>query len=310
MFSVKEYIQEYHDWQTTNYVGLAGFTMLVYDHIITFEDEVKYIWKAKDKTKIILWLFFINRYLTPFGFIINLNAFLSPAWSSSVCQHFVAYEGVMGFIGVAIASLMMIVRVNAIYYGNQYVMTLIWILFLTMVGFHAWLFTTVGPVNHPGIPGCSMLFGVKHKIGFWVSATAWAPLCFDTAVIILVILRTQSIVRAKIASQSKVVTLLIRDGAMYFSVILAVNLVLAIMIVSSRDGLKNICAQLQLLLTVTMMSRITLNLRKNMDTESEIPVHHVEIPLSDHSRVDRQISGVQYPPQALTRFGLHYVSNP
>jgi len=59
--------------QTTNYVGLAGFTMLVYDHIITFEDEVKYIWKAKDKTKIILWLFFINRYLTPFGFIINLN---------------------------------------------------------------------------------------------------------------------------------------------------------------------------------------------------------------------------------------------
>jgi len=50
----------------------------------------------------------------------------------------------MGFIGVAIASLMMIVRVNAIYYGNQYVMTLIWILFLTIVGFHAWLFTTVG----------------------------------------------------------------------------------------------------------------------------------------------------------------------
>jgi len=311
MFSLKEYAQEYHDWKTTNYVGFVGFTILVYDHIITLDDElkVKYLWNPKNKTKMIIRLFLLNRYLTPLGFIINLNAFLSPAWSPSVCQHFIVYEGVMALLGVAIASLMMVIRVNAIYYGNKYAMTLIWVLFLVMVGTNVWLLITVGPVNHPHITGCSMLFGVTYHIGSWASATAWAPLCFDTAVVILVILRMNNIVRVKINNQSKVVTLLVRDGAMYFGVILAVNLVLAIMIVSSRNGIKNICAQLQLLLTVTMMSRITLNLRKNMD-KPESHVHHVNIPLSHHSRIDIQISGIEAPPRALARFGLHYVPNP
>ncbi|KAG2036379.1 hypothetical protein BDR03DRAFT_982998 [Suillus americanus] len=59
-----------------------------------------------------------------------------------------------------------------------------------------------------------------------------------------------------------------------YSVICTVNLVLTIMIIRASDGVKNIAAQLELLsnsdwltsfhysLTVTMMSRITLNLKK------------------------------------------------
>jgi len=49
---------------------------------------------------------------------------------------------------------------------------------------------------------------------------------------------------------------------MYYSAIFSVNLVLTIMIVSAPAGVKNITAQLQQLLTVAMMSRITINLRK------------------------------------------------
>ncbi|KAJ3973840.1 hypothetical protein EV361DRAFT_24861 [Lentinula raphanica] len=29
----------------TNYVGVASFTVLVWDHIITCSDEVEYVWK-------------------------------------------------------------------------------------------------------------------------------------------------------------------------------------------------------------------------------------------------------------------------
>ncbi|KAG2123712.1 hypothetical protein BD769DRAFT_1389115 [Suillus cothurnatus] len=47
-----------------------------------------------------------------------------------------------------------------------------------------------------------------------------------------------------------------------YSIICTVNLVLTIMIIRAHEGLKNIAAQLELILTVTMMSRITLNLGK------------------------------------------------
>jgi len=290
------------DLKTTNYVALAGFTILVYDHIITFRDEAKYIWRAKKK--IVIWLFLINRYLTPLGFIVNLDAFLSPDWSTETCARFVVYEGVMGLVGVAIASLMMIVRIYALYPDNRWVLASVWMLFFAMVGIHAWLFTTTGPVMHPHIHGCSMLFGVHPTIGAWTSATAWSPLCFDTAVVILVVYRTRSIVRARLSSQSKIVDTLLRDGIMYFSVILAINLVLAIMIVKSANGVKNVCAQLQLLLTVTMMSRITLNLRKNMDNPPSLPTKHVNYSLSENSYADIHLAGFKTPRQVLHKLNL------
>ncbi|KAF8509968.1 hypothetical protein JB92DRAFT_2942873 [Gautieria morchelliformis] len=215
---------------SAGYIGIAGLAILLYDHLITFDDE--------------------NRYLTPLAFVVNINAYTSSAWSD---------EGIMGFAGVAIASLMMAFRVVAVYHGNRHVLALISFLFLAMVGIHIWLLTTTGPVIHPGIHGCSMLFGQgSHHIGGWVSATAWSPLIYDTAVVILVVLRTHYIVRYKVAG--RVVTTLIRDGLLYFSVIVAVNIVLAVMIVRAPDGLKNSSAQFQLL-------RITLNLRANTDPD-------------------------------------------
>jgi len=291
-------VEEYHELVSTNYLGFASFVVLAYDHILTVDDEVKYIWHTS-KTKPIIILFLLNRYLTPLGFIVNLNAYISPAWSFETCHRFVVYEGIMGFVGVAIASLMMLIRIHAIYHGDRLVLSFMWILFFAMLGINIWLLMTSGPVLHPGINwGCSMLFGQTHRIGTWVSATAWSPMIFDTAVIVLVVIRTRAIVRGKIADQSKVVTALFQDGIMYYGVILTINLVLAAMIVKAPDGVKNICAQFQLILTVTMMSRITLNLRKNMDKGSSL--QSLTVPIGD-SRVQIQLRDIESPPRVLRK---------
>ncbi|KIJ53035.1 hypothetical protein M422DRAFT_243003 [Sphaerobolus stellatus SS14] len=264
---------------------------------MTFGSKYSYIWNARNK-KPILWLFLINRYVTPLGFIVNLNGRLKSEGYSNIdysrhdlqpsylplgmllCKRFVIYEGVMSIFGIAIASLMMIVRVHAIYAGNRYVMVVLGALFAVFVSLQAWLFTTTGR--------CSLLFGEKKHIGKWTSSTAWSPLLLDTAAIVFVVWRTHDILKTKINRQStsNVVNVLIRDGIMYYTVIFAVNLILAIMIVSSPNGIKNLCAQLQLLLTVTMMSRITLGLRKNLhkDNQPELPVRNINIDLSEHSR--------------------------
>ncbi|KAF8591730.1 hypothetical protein K439DRAFT_1626727 [Ramaria rubella] len=267
---VNEYTLEYRDLYI-QYFGVASFVILLYDHALTFDDEVQYIWRRNKK--LVAWLFLINRYVTPLGFSININAYTSPVWTPSVnflviiCKRFVRYEGCMTLLGISIASLMMGVRVTAIYHGNRFIPFLMSVLFTAMVGVNVWLLTGGEPVQHyAGIHGCSMIF--SPRVGVWASASAWSPLIYDTVVMGLVLYRTAHLFRAKIVGQLSVVKTLMEDGIIYYSVILAANLVLAVMIVRSNDGLRNICAQMQ----VTMMSRITINLRKKMQRdESDLP---------------------------------------
>ncbi|KAF7296557.1 hypothetical protein HMN09_01062800 [Mycena chlorophos] len=168
----------------TNFVGFASFTILVWDHIITFSDEVEYIWKGKKGP--IIYLFLWNRYFTPLGFIINLYAYLSPSWT---------IERLVPFLESAAAS-----------------------------------------------------------------ASAWYPLLYDSIVFGLTVNRTLPLIRKREAGF--ILRKLLEDGLLYYSVIFAVTFVLTFMIVGAPPGIKNICAQMEQLITVAMMSRITLSLRK------------------------------------------------
>lgn len=96
---------------------------------------------------------------------------------------------------------------------------------------------------------------------------------------LLTLYKTVGPVRHKNAG--KIARVLLRDGMLYWryvathglpeilrlmnifsSVIFVVNLVLTLMIATAPPGLQNITAQLEYLLTVAMMSRITIHLRK------------------------------------------------
>ncbi|KZP15816.1 hypothetical protein FIBSPDRAFT_958489 [Athelia psychrophila] len=55
-----------------------------------------------------------------------------------------------------------------------------------------------------------------------------------------------------------------QDGLIYYAVICAINLTLTVMIISAPVGIQNVTAQLELLLTISMMSRITLNLKQRV----------------------------------------------
>ncbi|KAJ8080981.1 hypothetical protein PM082_017816 [Marasmius tenuissimus] len=66
-------IEEKRSVFATNCVGFAGFTILIWDHIDTFAMEVEYIW-LQEKSWLV-YLFLVNRYLIPLGFIINLYVY-------------------------------------------------------------------------------------------------------------------------------------------------------------------------------------------------------------------------------------------
>ncbi|OSD07133.1 hypothetical protein PYCCODRAFT_1402487 [Trametes coccinea BRFM310] len=275
-------VKEADELRTTFYVGIASFTALVWDHIITLGDEIEYIWKRKKGP--LIYLFLLNRYLTPLGFIINLFAYFSPVWTPSVCEHFVRYEGSMTVIGINIAALMMLLRIYAMYERKKSVVIFVGVVFCVEFGVNAWLLTHGVAVRHrAGITGtaCTMIFDPDKVKGPIASASAWLPLLYDTIVFVLTIKRTYRGV--KNPTVGRIMRVLLKEGLLYYSVIFTITLILTLMIVFAPDGLKNLTAQTEYLMTVAMMSRITLHLKKqasknwdswglslSVDTESSV----------------------------------------
>ncbi|KAJ3917569.1 hypothetical protein F5877DRAFT_68101 [Lentinula edodes] len=238
----------------TNYVAFVGFTIMIWDHLDTFTTE--------------------NRYLIPLGFIVNLfgerpslACFFRPSHAPYTSLPSYRPRGAMTMIGINIVGLMMLIR------NQKFIVAGVAVLLLIEMGTYAWLMSTGKP--------CTMIFGEKNSIA--TSSSAWLPLLYDTVVLGLTLGATIPSVRdARGSTTVYVMRRLLQDGLIYFGVIFAVNLVLSLMIAVADSGLKNITAQLELLVTVTMMSRITLNLMQSPDKHQD----HIEVfPLSSvHSR--------------------------
>ncbi|TFK91965.1 hypothetical protein K466DRAFT_582379 [Polyporus arcularius HHB13444] len=245
----------------TFYVGVASFTILVWDHLLTLNDEVKYIWRKRKGP--LIWLFLLNRYLTPLGFIVNLFAYFSNLFSESTCERFVRYEGSMTVIGINTAALMMLLRVYAMYNQQRAVVAFVAAVFALELGTNAWLLTYGVAVRHtPGIheKACTMVFDTSRINTAFAAASAWLPLLYDTIVLVLTVRRTYALVRYP--NVARTMRLLLKEGVFYYSIIFCITLVLTLMIVLAPAGLKNVMAQTEYLMTVAMMSRITLHLKK------------------------------------------------
>ncbi|KAJ3965465.1 hypothetical protein EV361DRAFT_651998 [Lentinula raphanica] len=181
----------------------------------------------------------------------------------SSCRHFVRYEGAMTMIGINVVGLMMLIRIFALYKDQKWVVTGVASLLIAEIGVYSWLMSTGEPVqHHPNITSCTMIFGESNPAAS--SASAWIPLLYDTVIFSLTLHATIPSVRnAQGSAAIYIMKQLLKDGLIYYSVICAVNLALTTMIVAAQPGLKNVLAQLELLITVTMMSRITLNLMQS-----------------------------------------------
>ncbi|KAG1743197.1 uncharacterized protein EDB91DRAFT_1346294 [Suillus paluster] len=291
--------QDLIDTRQTIYVGIAGFTILVWDHLITSANEIELIWQGPKGIN--GYLFLLNRYLTPLGFIVNLVAYNLPTWGYTSCGHFVRYEGAMTAIGIEIAGVMMLLRVYAMYKYQRAAIAVAVFLLLAWIVVTAWLVYHGQPVYHPSnVHSCTMVF----ESGKIASASAWLPLLYDTYVFGLTLYRTLPSIRYKEAGY--IVRSLFADGLLYYSVICTINLILTIMLIRAPEGVQNIAVQLELCLTVTMMSRITLHIKKQA-FHGPSP-HHSQIDsiiMSTRNAIPTPSGGVVIP----SRLRSHYVSS-
>ncbi|KAL5505052.1 hypothetical protein ACEPAH_7715 [Sanghuangporus vaninii] len=238
--------------------SLACCVMLYFDILITFGDEVEKIWKQRFTFATVLW--FMNRYLSPLGYVVIIASFHMD-WPKSVCDRYVLYPEILKVFTAAAIGVIFILRLYSIYGGSMVVLVTFSVLLVAELVVKIWAFTDGTSVNlPPGLVGCILTGRGDSNDRFvftWV-----AELAFDSIVFIATLSRTFIIYRRhRQGAAIPLIKIMMRDGIIYFLVIFVANVVTMVLFITLPPDLKAVNASFSTLITSLMVSRLILNLR-------------------------------------------------
>ncbi|KAJ7051299.1 hypothetical protein C8F01DRAFT_1174937 [Mycena amicta] len=215
-------------WQDASH--LIGPALLYWDHIITLDVEVQYIWKRR-KSMSAYW-FFINRYVAFAG---NIPVTILPYWvvSRKACMDAATLRQVLLIFTEVVVSVIMILRVYALYYRDIRVVLGLSLLGAGVMTVCVW--AMLGQNTAPALyGGCHIAISTAtyHTNVPTDLAGAWEALfAFDSSVFALTVFsaywtrRGMSEGTGRPASMHMPIhRLLIRDGALYFGAMALANL--------------------------------------------------------------------------------------
>lgn len=252
-----------HNIRVSIMMGVVGFTVLIYDHVLTFADEIKYIWKA-DRS-LVSFLFFINRYITPVVLAIDLydKGGISDYISQRFCITWYYTEAAWYICSFAIIHILVIMRVIAIWGRPRWIIILLTSLWLAYFSI-----------------SCSVLFSAAHSKAYTVHYDPLLKLCYLTishylwacwvAPIILegvlFVLSWIQISRTRqLSSETPLLYVLFRDGALHFAIIVFCSCFNMIVWIIAPPSLVALAKYFSLAIVNVMISRLVLNLRSCRD---------------------------------------------
>ncbi|KAF9058202.1 hypothetical protein BJ165DRAFT_115737 [Panaeolus papilionaceus] len=100
---------------TTRSIAVSAVVISFYDWILTFDDEVTFIWPSKWSIQKAIFIF--NRYLNLLSQILMIIHFtgLSPVYVQSTCNHYVLAYGISVFLSLASVHILVLLRAWAIW---------------------------------------------------------------------------------------------------------------------------------------------------------------------------------------------------
>ncbi|KAG2043663.1 hypothetical protein BDR03DRAFT_1087804 [Suillus americanus] len=248
------------------YAVLAGNSILIYDHVITLPEEIALIWRRPKA--LFAMLFLLNRYLALLGIICSMviQIFLV---SDEVCSKYTIYRQLDIFFQGIIICIIMAMRIYALYGCSQHLLTWMTIIIIALVGVAcAVTFAQVSgdAAILPGI-GCYEVYTTKiaARIGLvWV-----ALFVFDFLIFILTVYKicnTRGLLRLSLITRRNVIDVIFQDGAMYFRAMALINIPNILTYYSGSVAIRGSLCNFTSCLSVTLISRLMLNLHKTTDT--------------------------------------------
>ncbi|KAF8902997.1 hypothetical protein CPB85DRAFT_1564505 [Mucidula mucida] len=214
----------------TRYLSIAGLVLMLYDHSLTFADEVRFIWKAPSSTP--KWLFLGMRYSVPVFVIVHLVQMGGMAnLSSGLFTHLLkdcVYRmptqlqdmTLVGIVTIAGGNFLVLLHLWNLWDRNVRLITWTLILFVTTqianfaCGIKVVVTLTRSVLWVPSLHVC--VLSSRSDIGI-----LWAPgVLFEVVIFIMVVWNALCQPRKK----EQAMSILYRDGVFYFVVLLLLRM--------------------------------------------------------------------------------------
>lgn len=249
------------------YLTLVSFTILLHEYLDTLALEVDRMWYPTFHGLRMSWnwasfFFYLNRYLVLFS---HGPVMLEFFWRTSdpnklpICHALREYHHYLVIIIQAIICCMLIMRVYVLYERSRRVLAALVGMALVPISFGCWsVFVAKNqtPDMDPVLPvGCAA--SLTRNQGIHIGAAWGGMLVFDSVIFVMTVLKSFPL-RSK---SQDLITVLLRDGTIYFSVILAANLANILILVIGGPFTRNLGTIPMNVISSVMISRLVLNLR-------------------------------------------------
>ncbi|KAF4611768.1 hypothetical protein D9613_003739 [Agrocybe pediades] len=198
-----------------NLVGAACLTALVYDHILTLDQEVKAVWPAR--WSLAKFLFLFNRYPIAAMLLFNCISASRTYLPDDFCHFFMRWHSVVSTLSTITVQAILMLRVWALHRMSK---TSLYIGFffyiggtITLIILLVYNYTKEQVILNDSLhslPGCYAMTVPEIIAGQWIT-----PLIVESVLFLLVISRAWFWWREGIAVP-RIFTLLARDSALYF----------------------------------------------------------------------------------------------
>ncbi|KAJ7429740.1 hypothetical protein B0H11DRAFT_1024992 [Mycena galericulata] len=263
------------------YFDLISLTLLFYDYFLTLGWEVSRYWGSSFTWPTIL--FFANRYGTLLG---NLPVVVQYFWSknstpqkaltcgqiplvngplilitfTSRCQHLGSYHQYFIIATQIMVGAMLILRTYALYERNKRVLALMLTVTIGAVIVGLWSVITGKSRDTQDdlrlYLGCNLAISEAQGVSL---ASAWAGVAaFDCMIFLLTLFKVFSQRRTRGVD---LLTVLLRDGSMYFGVMFMSNLSNILTLVLGSPYTRGIATTFTNIISSVMITRLMLNLR-------------------------------------------------
>ncbi|KAG8960142.1 hypothetical protein FRC03_007007 [Tulasnella sp. 419] len=245
---------------TSRYMSVAGYCVLLYDHVTTFSDEVELIWMKPINTVSILFL--LNRYGAPLVLAVDVydKGGMAKILSGQFCASWFWIESYMQIMFHAMIHAIVALRVRAIWGLKPFIN---WILGISFVFYLSVTVTLTALGNAPLT--ARFYFNELFHLCYVDKLTEWFYWVWVPSLLFEAVLFTLTIVKAiqyrRRNTLLPVTRILYRDGIIYFVVIALCTCFNIIAWSALPSTLVTLAKYFGFAIISTMGSKLVLNLR-------------------------------------------------
>ncbi|KAJ7023654.1 hypothetical protein C8F04DRAFT_1401594 [Mycena alexandri] len=239
---------------------LVPLTVLVYEYLLTLEYEASTFWGTR-----LTWgsfFFYLNRYTSLFGTLPILIQYYSTTTDprkQAVCQALRRYHQYFALLSQVLVSVMLIMRTLALYQRNKTVLA-----FMLVVTIGAFIFAVVILLSGndvdtlaPNIAAFGCPEGTSRAKSLRLAGAWSGMLVFDIMIFSLTLVKAFKMN----ARRGDLLTLLVRDGSIYFGLMVIGNACNIGTYTMSGPFLRGGATTVTNVVSSVMISRLMLNLR-------------------------------------------------